>query len=85
MNEQEILDYLKSKQMLIFYAIRGSCLYGTNIETSDEDHHGIFHHDPKSYFSLVNQREDFSDEKRDNTVYELRKYINLATTANPIG
>jgi predicted nucleotidyltransferase len=83
MTEQEILDYLKTNNMLVFYAIRGSCLYGTNIATSDEDHHGIFHHSLRSYLGFVKPKDEFSDEKHDNTIYELRKYVDLATTANP--
>lgn len=83
MNEQEIFEFLKTNGLLVFYGIRGSHLYGTNIETSDVDHHGIYMPNIRDWLRLSDPREDFSDAKRDVTVYELKKYVSLATTANP--
>lgn len=79
MNVKELLESDK----LIFHAIRGSHLYGTNTPTSDIDTHGLFRHYYKDWLQLYPPAQKISDEKEDKVFYELRRYVDLALTANP--
>ena len=80
----------------ILLALTGSHLYGMATETSDKDYKGIFIA-PKEYYlgtQNVEQKDSgwneegnghFSqlDNNRDTVIYELRKYIKLASQCNP--
>lgn len=83
MTEKEIYDHLTANKMLVFYSVRGSFLYGTNVETSDIDNHGVFMHRNKEMLSLRELEPDFHDEKGDSVVFEMRKYLQMAMKANP--
>jgi len=79
MNIQELL---KSDQIILKH-IRGSHMYGTNIETSDIDTGGIFVIPNADWLSLIHAPKEIGDEKGDEKYFELRKYMELACTANP--
>jgi predicted nucleotidyltransferase len=71
----------------IFLTVHGSHAYGTNIETSDTDFRGICIA-PKEYylgyFGYLDKFEHKVQTKSDDlTVFELRKFLRLATVANP--
>jgi len=73
----------------------GSHLYGTNVETSDEDYAGIFMPSEEYVFGLKNVAEvdlgvvdkgadgKNTAEAIDRKLYEFRKFINLAMANNP--
>lgn len=83
MTEKEIKNYLVENKMLVFYSIRGSFLYGTNIETSDVDRHGIFIYPNKMRLGLMDLNEDLHDDKGDNVLFEMKKYMKMAIKSNP--
>lgn len=66
---------------LIFKAVVGSQAYGTAIPTSDTDYKGIY---KASYNELAgfNYKEQIEVGK-DECYYELRRFLQLAQTANP--
>ena len=71
------------RQYFMVEHIRGSHLFNLNTEKSDIDLGGIFKLPQKYFLQLHNPPEEVSDEKHDTSYYELKRYINLACTANP--
>lgn len=69
--------------MKIVEFIRGSHLYGTNVESSDIDKGGIFMHTRDEYMGLLPLKEVDKDTKGDECYYDLKKFFLLACTANP--
>jgi len=76
---RELLD----SGTLCLFAIRGSQLYGTYVEGSDFDYHGIFMHPNRIWATLSKPRPEHSSKKGDALVHCMRKYITMATSANP--
>ena len=74
---------LKESDKLIFEYVRGSHMYGTQTEKSDIDIGGLFVADNNEWLSLFNPSQEIQDEKGDTSYFEIRKYFNLACTANP--
>ena len=83
MTGPEIYDMLKADGRLLFYALRGSFLYGTNIETSDHDYHGVFMVPNREWLSLFPPQDKLADPKEDTVFFELKKYVGMAMTNNP--
>ena len=79
MNIQE----LRKTDLIILEHIKGSTLYGTNTPESDIDIGGIFIVPNKEWLSLQNPHKEIGDKKGDEKYYELRRYFELACTANP--
>ena len=77
------LQDAQSPERLIYRAVRGSHAYGTNLATSDVDIHGVYRLRPDEFVSLFSQGEQASDETNDTVFFELRRYMELAMTANP--
>lgn len=75
------INQLLASDRIIFHAIRGSHMYGTNIATSDIDTHGIFRVPKAEWLQLFHPAQKISDEKDDNVFYELRRFMDLAQTA----
>jgi hypothetical protein len=73
----------QARKHLIFEGVRGSTLFGTSTPSSDIDIHGIFILPKELEYTLNDRIETVSDEKGDMVFYELRKFMKLATTANP--
>lgn len=66
---------------IIYKALVGSHAYGTNTESSDEDYKGIYIQ-PTDELVSFKYKEQF--DVNDNEVYyEIRRFIQLAMTANP--
>lgn len=65
----------------IFECIVGSHAYGTNIETSDVDIKGVFCQPNEEILGLKYQEQLNPD--KDTTYYEIRRFIELAGSANP--
>ncbi len=70
--------------VLIFKAVCGSRLYGTNTSESDYDIRGVFIPSTDYIFGLkkVEQLED-NKNGNDNVCYEIRKFVKLAADCNP--
>lgn len=66
---------------IIFKVRVGSHAYGTNVEGSDEDFKGIYLQDPIDVLNNGYQ-EQFSVSK-DETYYELRRFLDLCSSGNP--
>jgi predicted nucleotidyltransferase len=76
------IQYIKENNLLLFECVRGSHVYGTNIETSDIDKIGVFISPLNNIFGF-NYIEQVSDEKNDFVYYELKKFLELITSNNP--
>lgn len=77
------LEELKLSGRVIFECRAGSFAYGTNTEKSDIDIKGIFTQSQKELISFKTPDLQISDEKNDIVYYSLRRYIELASVANP--
>ena len=75
------LKWLKNNT--IFLTIHGSHSYGTNIETSDIDYRGIAIAPREFYFGFENNFEQQVFKEPDATIFDLRKFFNLAANCNP--
>lgn len=71
------------KDRTIYLCRSGSHAYGTNIETSDEDYRGVAIAPLSNYLGVVDKFEQFESKTPDVVVYDLRKFITLASQANP--
>jgi predicted nucleotidyltransferase len=80
---KDMYESFKADGRMIFYALRGSRLYGTFIDTSDYDYHGVFMYRPIDWVSLTPPDDSMEDAKGDVVFYELRKYVGMALNANP--
>ncbi|MCB1217708.1 nucleotidyltransferase domain-containing protein [bacterium] len=72
-----------TRRQLVFSAVTGSHAYGTETETSDVDIRGIFGVSAQDYLALAAPPEQLADDRNDITYYSLRRFIELAATANP--
>lgn len=75
------MSWLKDKTILL--TITGSRGYGTNIATSDYDYKGIAIPPQKYYFSMQHTFDQAELSEPDAVIYEIKKYLKLASTANP--
>jgi len=71
----------KENPNVIFKALVGSHAYGTNVEGSDHDYKGVYIQSPEDVLEN-GYREQYSLSK-DETYYELRRFIELCCTGNP--
>ena len=65
----------------IFKTIIGSRAYGTNIETSDWDYKGIYVQSEREILGLSYVEQ--IDFNKDYVSYEIRRFIELLSSANP--
>ena len=77
------LDELRQSDRILFECRSGSFAYGTNTEKSDIDIKGIFYQEKDELISLDSAPIQISDESNDTSYYSLRRYIELASNANP--
>ena len=66
---------------IIFKALVGSHSYGTNVEGSDMDYKGVFIQTPEDV--LVSGYTPQYEVSKDETYYEIRRFIELCCTGNP--
>ena len=74
------MDWLPSRT--IFVTRAGSHAYGTNIEGSDEDFRGVAVANKSCYIGVNHHFEQYSKNEPDLTIFELRKFLNLAADNN---
>ena len=77
------VDELQKSGKIIYEVVAGSIAYATNIESSDEDLRGIYLNDPSEYLGLSEPANQIGDEKHDVTYFSLKRFFELAKTANP--
>lgn len=68
---------------MVFEAVVGSHAYGTNHEMSDQDVRGIYVETLEELLSLAELPKQYGDEKGDTVYYSLRRFLQLASAANP--
>ena len=68
---------------LIFRCVAGSQAYGTARAGSDQDIRGVFILPAAAYLTIEPPREQLSCETSDEVYYALRRFLELATSANP--
>lgn len=85
MTSDEIREVIKQKGGKIIYDyIRGSHVYGLNIETSDIDTSFVYIAPYNEVIGLrSNYQEQVSDDKSDNVGYEVGRYLELLEKSNP--
>ncbi len=66
---------------IIFKALVGSHAYGTNIEGSDKDYKGVYIQSPEDV--LQNGYIEQIEVSKDETYYELKRFVQLCCTGNP--
>ena len=77
-------DAIRNEGRLLYEYIRGSHLYGLNVETSDIDTSGVYMCKPNELIGLgFDYKDQVSDPKHDNTWYEIGNYLKLLLKSNP--
>lgn len=71
------------RERTIYLARHGSHAYGTNIATSDEDFRGICIAPAEYYLGALQHFEQAESKDPDLVVFELRKFVHLASQGNP--
>lgn len=66
---------------LIFKCLSGSRAYGTNIETSDWDYKGVYVQPDNDILGFKYKEQ--IDVGKDESYYEIRRFVQLLQTANP--
>lgn len=66
---------------IIFKVLSGSHAHGTNIPESDMDYKGVYLQSPESVLNIGYQEQ--VEVGKDETYYELRRFIDLCCTGNP--
>ena len=69
------------KYSLLFKCIVGSTAYGTNTEKSDTDVKGVYIQSNEDILGL--NYKDFVNVTDDEVYYEIRRYVDLLSSANP--
>lgn len=75
-------NYLKNNNLILYEVISGSIAYGTNLPSSDEDRRYVYIL-PHDYILSGNVIEQVNDDTNDVVGYEIGKFLNLISSANP--
>jgi len=75
-------NYLKENNFILYEVISGSIAYGTNLPSSDEDRRYVYIL-PIDYILSGNIIEQVNDDTNDVVGYELGRFLNLLSSANP--
>ncbi len=78
-------DMLRTKyaETILATYLVGSRAYGTSKPESDEDYRGIFALPSRYYLSIHEPVKQIADERNNTTYYTLKRFLELASTANP--
>ena len=83
--KEKLINFLQEKNpgaIPLFFVIRGSHAYGTNIPSSDTDFSGVFCQ-PISDILGNKYKEQINDDKNDTVIYEIRRFLELLEKNNP--
>ena len=75
--------YNQRDKYLLFETLVGSRAYGTFHATSDEDLKGVFILPAEHYLMEKTPLEQVSDDRNDLVYYTLKRFLELASNANP--
>jgi hypothetical protein len=81
-NEKIDYQYLKEKGFILYEVISGSIAYGTNLPNSDVDKRYVYIL-PIEYVLSGNVIHQVNDETNDVVGYEVGRFLDLISTANP--
>lgn len=77
-------EKIRTDKRLLFEYIAGSHLYNLNNEDSDIDTKGLYIAPQNALFGLgFDYQDQVSDERNDNTWYEIGKFCNMLLKSNP--
>ncbi|MGN1256672.1 MAG: DNA polymerase beta superfamily protein [Bacteroidaceae bacterium] len=76
-------DLIRQEGRLLYEYVRGSHLYGLNTPQSDVDTSGVFICRPDDLLGLFGYKAQVSDERHDNTWFEIGELIRLVMKSNP--
>jgi len=76
------IEFLKTKNLLLFEAISGSRAFGLATENSDTDIRGVYYLPKEDFFGL-NYIPQISNETNDITYYEIGRFVELLQKNNP--
>jgi predicted nucleotidyltransferase len=76
-------DYHWLQESTLYLTRHGSTAYGTKVETSDLDVKGIAFGPIEHYLGFDSRFEQVAQNEPDLTVYELTKFLRLASVGNP--
>lgn len=76
-------DKIRNDGRLAFEYIRGSQLYGLNTPASDTDTGGVYLCTRDEFFGCFGYRPQVSDERHDNTWFEIGELVRLLMKSNP--
>jgi len=76
------VEQIRNSDQLLLEVISGSRAYGTNTPDSDLDLRGIFIMPRRDFFGL-RPIDQVSDDRNDETYYEVGRYIDLLSKSNP--
>lgn len=69
---------------ILYEYIRGSQLYHTNVETSDEDHGGIYIMPNDACLGLgIDYQNEIKDASNDKCIWEIGRFLELILSSNP--
>lgn len=69
---------------ILYEYIRGSQLYHTNVETSDEDHGGIYIMPNDACLGLgIDYQNEIKDVSNDKCIWEIGRFLELTLSSNP--
>ena len=75
---------VEEKGLVVYKYIRGSALYGTMVEGSDVDTSGVYIAPIEDVLGFDDRYQaQVSDEKHDNTYYEIKRWLELLCQSNP--
>lgn len=75
---------IEDKGLLLYRYIRGSQVYGTNVETSDVDEGGIYIAPSDQLLDLgFDYQNEICDDKHDTCWWEIGKFMRLLLSSNP--
>lgn len=76
-------DSIRADGRVLYEYTRGSTLYNLNTPDSDIDTSAIYIAKPEQYLGFLNYEPQISDEKHDNTWFEIGNFLELAMKSNP--
>lgn len=74
---------IRNEGRLAFEYVKGSTLYGLNTPTSDVDTGGVYLCTPEELYGCYGYKPQVSDDRHDNTWFEIGEFVRLLLKSNP--